>query len=371
MVITDNDDIKFELAHYNMMGYYQWLINLQTDMANKNEILVFLRYEYRDLKQYFSEDILRITSYESFIKVKEEARRNRQIKLYVNEMPKNIRDWYNRGLFSESLKELCYLASTRRHIEVDHLGRSRDMGRDFLYRISKYRSYLSYEYKQALDDLEKEVNAFIYGSLGDICSMDQAFKIIEKIQTENWKVVYKNEISGIVLFRAYNHIGVQQIASDAPWCTKSSEYFRSYVGSREAIKYIALMDYTQDKQSFNAEVGFFRSRQYFEKMAFVFSPDSQMILSAFDNVNRRMEGSNISKLLANKIPKRDMTEIFGKRFVERLSDDDVLEFSKFSINRLTKNDEETTLNFYAIFWAIVLFSLLILGSYLLYSHLVS
>ena len=366
MAITDND-IKYILTHYNMMGYYQWLLNLQTDMDKKNEILVFLKHEYRDLKQYFSEDILRIKSYEYFIKVKEEARRNRQIKSFVNEMPKNIRDWYNEGFFSENLKELCYLSSIRQ-LEPFAGSRYRDFGREFLQRISKYRYYSTHEV--ALADLGKELYDFVYGSLVNICSMDQAIKIIEKIQTENWKVVYKNELSGIVLFRAFNNIGVHEIASDTPWCTKSSEYFRSYVGSRSAIKYIALMDYTQDKQVFNDEVKL-TFKKYFEKMAFVFHPENQYILSAFDHVNHRVHHPTVHNLLANKIPKKDMVEIFGKRFVERISEEDV-EFSKFSINKLGKNPNEDaeSLSFLKIFWTFMLFVLTLFGSYLLYNHLV-
>ena len=299
--------LKSLLARKNMMGYYQWLSNMQDTNENILNIVNVLYFDrFRIIKEFLTIPITDTKNFEEFQTEIERAKMIQKYNKFVRSFPKHIKkmvlidfkelDWIKTPYYlfeknNPKVSQTEYEEIMRKsHWSFDVYLISSMMSFNFLDEVSRFkRNIAKYETREEFSE-----NLSLFLDVIRKKDFDEMYDFIPK-NSKHVSILYSDENKKVILCEAYNSKGVKLLGSGI-WCTQGRFHFKSYVGMGR--KFILIYP---------------KNSGGFDKIAFVVNAYGK-ISSAFDSSNYPVSVKTISTLIKNSVTDELCRSIFSFRF---------------------------------------------------------
>lgn len=279
--IPEDDDIFKELKNLlsNNMGYIGWFTKmifvkkiLFTDIINIVDIIKNDKYIIDNLPK----DLVLYESYEELIDDILSIKKNRGIKLILNEMPSRIK-----LLITTNDYELLYQLYNNKEKDL------------FIKKISRYHTHR--EFVGALNNFLSSNNEVSFQS------------IINDIKSCDAQLIHKN-IDNDIIICSVNFRQINRLGSDTSWCIVNSEStFNSYAKDYNKQYIIYLTDISGNYSKIGATIGFKFKTAHLKNDSYI----------NYDNLKRLLNQRNFnidnlcvdSKILIDNINKISVYDI--------------------------------------------------------------
>lgn len=279
--ITEDDDTFKELKNLlsNNMGYIGWFTKmifvkkiLFTDIINVIDIIKNDKYIIDNLPK----DLVSYENYEELIDDILLIKKNRGIKLIINEMPSRIK-----LLITPNDYELLYQLFNNKEKDL------------FIKKISRYHTHR--EFTGALNNFLSSNSEVSFQS------------IINEIKSCDAELIHKN-IENDIIICSVNFRQINRLGSDTSWCIVNSEStFNSYAKDYNKQYIIYLTDISGNYSKIGATIGFQFETAHLKNDSYI----------SYDNLKRLLHQRNFnidnlcldSKILIDNINKISVYDI--------------------------------------------------------------
>lgn len=298
--------LKSLLAIRNMMGYYQWLSNMQdTDENIHNIVDVLYSDRFRLIKEFLSIPITDTKNFEEFQTEIERAKMMQKYNRFVRSFPKNIKkrvlidlkelDWFKTPYFlfkknNPKVSQTEYEEIMRKSHWSFDIYLISSISFQFVDEVNRFkRNIAKYETRE---EFSENLSLFL-----DVIRKRDFMEIYDFIpkDSKHISILYSDENKKVILCEAHDSKGVKILGSGI-WCTQGELHYKSYVGMGR--KFIFFYP---------------KSSGDFDKIAFVVNTYGD-ISSAFNSINNPVSVKTISTLIKNSVTDKLHHSIFSFSF---------------------------------------------------------